>query len=248
MVAVKCLHNNNISKSNDNRQTGFSEIFNEVTSMCGLEHKHLIKLYGIVLNLNSIVMMVTEYAPYGSLQNYLRNVVKRNNVNIPVKQIYSYVYQIAVGMDYLERKRLVHRDLAARNILLYTLEHVKICDFGMTRSVHNFDDGSYPVSGEQKIPCAWYPPEAIRERRFSIKSDVWAFGVAVWEIFTCCEQPWPGMSAAQILNKIEVERARLSQPYLCSRNFYKFLLKCWSSEPDARPSFENLKSMIKGKM
>jgi activated CDC42 kinase 1 len=236
--------------SQRNRQNLLADVINEVTSMCGLDHKHLIKLYGIVLNsansLNSMLMMVTEYAPCGSLQDYLRK-SKSSEKNLPVKQLFSYVYQIANGMEYLENRKLIHRDLAARNILLFTLEHVKICDFGMTRSVKNYDSGFYTVNESQKIPCAWYPPESIREKLFSIKSDVWAFGVTTWEIFTIGDQPWTRMNAIEILNKIEYEGQRLPKPNLCSKNFYKIVLKCWSANPTDRPSFKDLEHMLQGK-
>lgn len=261
-MAVKCLHNNIVDNKSKNP---LGDILNEASSMCGLEHEHLIKLYGVLFNtnqqdLNTKLMMVTEYARYGSLQNYLRDHRKsHHSAYLPVKQLFSYVYQIACGMEYLESKKLVHRDLAARNILLYTLEHIKICDFGMTRSVKSSklndsrdndeddDDKMYAMNDLEKIPCAWYPPESIREHLFSIKSDVWAFGVCIWEIFTECEkQPWPGMNAFQILYKLEIEKARLEQPYLCSSSFYKLVLKCWSYSPSDRPTFRQLKNLIKG--
>lgn len=164
-VAVKCLHESLIETSN--QQQAFIDLVNEISCMCGLDHKNLIKLYGIVLNgshdpssinSSSTIMMVTELAPYGSLYNYLRKHYEARR-NLPLTRLYSYAYQVASGMFYLECKRLIHRDLAARNILLYTIEHVKICDFGMTRSVKN---GEYSMKESSKIPCAWYPPGSYK--------------------------------------------------------------------------------------
>ena len=119
---------------------------------------------------------------------------------------------------------------------------VKICDFGMTRNVRK--DGVYKMTETHKIPCAWYPPESIREKIFSHKSDVWMFAVTCWEIFTYGEHPWPNMSASEILNKIENEGKRLPIPNVCSKSVYSILSQCWSKDPDDRPSFQMLKKLL----
>ena len=167
-VAVKCLHNKNAntfsssdpkSPKTDCSDSSFIDLVNEVTCMCGLNHKNLIKLYGIVLNssqASSIVMMVTELAPHGSLLNFLRDVKeKQKKTHVALSLLYSYIFQVACGMEYLESKKLIHRDLAARNLLLVTVEHLKICDFGMTRSVEPFQNGQYTMKETHKIPAAW---------------------------------------------------------------------------------------------
>ncbi len=194
-VAVKFLH----SQSGDT-----SDLINEISCMCGLNHENLIRLYGICLDFkqqansrSSRIGMVTELAVHGSLHNYLKKVRKNKNI-LPVKKLYSYVYQIACGMEYLESVKLIHRDLACRNILLASSDLVKICDFGMTRNVRNECDGAYTMTETHKIPCAWYPPESIRHKMFSSKSDVWMFGVTGWEIFTLCDQPWPNMNPIDV--------------------------------------------------
>ena len=99
--------------------------------------------------------MVTELAPYGSLLAYLRDIKQNKKKNLSLALMYSYVFQVACGMEYLESKKLIHRDLAARNLLLFTLEQLKICDFGMTRSVESFQNGFYTMKETHKIPAAW---------------------------------------------------------------------------------------------
>ncbi|RNA39917.1 activated CDC42 kinase 1 [Brachionus plicatilis] len=243
-VAIKCLHENGLELDDSDKRQSIIDIVNEISCMCGLDHVNLTKLYGVIMNgsgdENSIISMVTELAPNGSLLKYLRQ--NRQLKNVPLTKLYSYIYQITDGMEYLEIKNLIHRDLAARNILLKSLDHVKICDFGMSRNAVN---GHYTMNENHKIPCAWYPPESIREKIFSIKSDVWAFGVTVWEIFSFGDQPWPNLTAAQIYQKIDTEGKRLSIPYMCSREFYKIINLCWSKKPDERPSFGILKKAIK---
>ena len=158
-VAVKCLHNSsNTNDTNSNGKDSFIDLVNEITCMCGLNHKNLIKLYGIVLNSsasNNIVMMVTELAPFGSLLNFLRDIKEKKKKSVALAQLYSYIFQVACGMEYLESKKLIHRDLAARNLLLFTVEQLKICDFGMTRNVEHFQNGLYTMKETHKIPAAW---------------------------------------------------------------------------------------------
>lgn len=100
----------------------------------------------------------------------------------------------------------------------------------MSKSLKN---GFYTSNDQEKIPCAWFPPESILEKLFSIKSDVWAFGVTMWEIFTFGERPWPNMSSEQVLDKIVT-----SIPYKCSKSFYKIMQNCWSHAPGNRPTFQ----------
>jgi hypothetical protein len=199
-VAVKQLHNDS------NNQHHLAELINEISCMYDLRHPNLIRLYGLVLDNNNSkghLMMVTELAPFGSLLKYLR-IKKEKNEFLQVYKLLSFCHQIASGMEYLELKKLIHMDLAARNILLFTEEQVKIGDFGMSRSVKNDDEGLYMMADHsKKIPCAWYPPESIENKIFSIKSDCWSFGITVWEIFTFGNIPWNKMNSSQVNKTIK---------------------------------------------
>ena len=101
------------------------------------------------------------------------------------------------------------------------------------------------MSENQKIPCAWYPPESIKHRLFSTKSDVWMFGVTIWELFTMGDHPWLNLTPSQILDAIDGQRKRLPMPHLCSKQFYSVLNECWSAEPSDRPSFKVLHQLIR---
>uniref|UniRef100_A0A1X7UNN9 Protein kinase domain-containing protein n=1 Tax=Amphimedon queenslandica TaxID=400682 RepID=A0A1X7UNN9_AMPQE len=145
--------------------------------------------------------------------------------------------ELLQGMAYLESKSLVHRDLAARNILVQSHLKVLITDFGLTRFIKP-DESHYEASGS-KLPVRWLPPESIQQRIFTHKTDVWSFGVTVWEILTFGESPFKGKSVFELLKLLE-KGDRLKQPKTCTLEFYKTLQNCWELEPEKRPSFEDL--------
>jgi activated CDC42 kinase 1 len=184
-VAVKFLRESLLNESKN-------DFLSEITYMCSLNNKNLTKLHGIVLT-TSQVIMVTELAPMGSLLNF----IKTNSENILLTILHSYSCQISAGMEYLESKKLIHRDLAVRNILLFTSDKIKICDFGMMRRLNDKNE-YFKIEANSKIPYAWYPPESLRKKIFSIKSDVWTFGVTLWEIYSFGERPWLNLKSNQV--------------------------------------------------
>nr|XP_026694587.1 activated CDC42 kinase 1 isoform X3 [Ciona intestinalis] len=231
-VAVKCLKQEML-----NDQSVFDDFVKEVNTMHMLDHPNLIRLYGIVIS--SPMKMVTELAQFGSLLDCLRKSSRHL-----LFTLCEYAVQIAVGMAYLEHKRFIHRDLAARNILLSSKEKVKIGDFGLMRALDKNDD-HYIMREKRKVPFAWCAPESLKLRQFSHASDVWMFGVTLWEIFTYGHEPWLSYNGAQILHKIEKENERLSQPDNCPDSFYIIMRKCWKLAPSERPSFAQIKEMTK---
>ncbi|XP_055486393.1 LOW QUALITY PROTEIN: activated CDC42 kinase 1-like [Leucoraja erinacea] len=241
-VAVKCLRPDVSSEAE-----ATSDFLQEVNAMYALNHPHLIHLYGVILN--HPMKMVTELAALGSLYDHLRCVTGAAGAagagrpGVPLALLWRYAVQVGEGMAYLEAQRFIHRDLAARNILLAALDTVKIADFGLTRSLAHADH--YVMQARRKIPFAWCAPESLKSGTFSHASDVWMYGVVLWELFTYCEEPWMGMYGREILHLIDREGKRLEQPADCPANIYNLALMCWAAAADNRPTFASLRPLLK---
>ncbi|XP_077598177.1 non-receptor tyrosine-protein kinase TNK1 [Stigmatopora nigra] len=232
-VAVKSLRN-----SMSRHPETLTDFLQEVTGMQSLDHPHIIRLYGVVLT--QPLKMVTELAPLGSLYDTLRS----RQFEYPLGRLWLFAGQIAAGMDYLESRRFIHRDLAARNVLLASRDTVKLADFGLMRGLSR-DADHYVMSPHRRIPFAWCAPESLRVGSFSHSSDVWMFGVTLWEMFTYCEEPWFGLSGRQILWRVEREGERLEKPPDCPKEMYAIMRKCWACNPSERPNFARLMAMVK---
>uniref|UniRef100_A0A915PE56 non-specific protein-tyrosine kinase n=1 Tax=Setaria digitata TaxID=48799 RepID=A0A915PE56_9BILA len=229
-VAVKILR--------DSTPEIIEDLQREVTNMQKLQHPNLIQLYGIIFS--NPAMMIVEFCDGGALIDRLRSTQKPV---ILVSMLVDYAQQIAKGMAYLESKNCVHRDLAARNVLLTNYERVvKICDFGLMRVLEN-NERLYVMSTQKKVPFAWCPPESLRFRQFSHASDVWSFGVTLWELFSYGEEPWVGLRGAEVLTKLEAGE-RLPKPRRCSDELYDFISTCWSLQANLRPKFSLLKGIL----
>ncbi|XP_067117900.1 non-receptor tyrosine-protein kinase TNK1 [Osmerus mordax] len=231
-VAVKSL------RSSLSRQTDtLTDFLQEVTTMQSLDHSNIIRLYGVVLT--QPLKMVTELANLGSLYDTLRS----RQYEYPLVRLWLFATQIAAGMEYLEGRRFIHRDLAARNVLLASREMVKIGDFGLMRGLSQEKD-HYVMKAHRRIPFAWCAPESLRVGSFSHASDVWMFGITLWEMFTYCEEPWLGMSGRQILWRVEREGERLERPPDCPQELYSVMRKCWACTATDRPTFSDLVTLV----
>lgn len=207
------------------------EILEEAYIMASVEHPNLLKLLAVCMT--SQIMLVTQLMPLGCLLDYVRN----NKDKIGSKPLLNWCTQIAKGMAHLEEKRLVHRDLAARNVLVQTPGCVKITDFGLAKLLDANED-EYKAAGG-KMPIKWLALECIQHRRFTHKSDVWAFGVTVWELLTYGGRPYDNVPAREVPDLLE-KGERLPQPAICTIDVYMIMLKCWMLDAESRPKFKEL--------
>ncbi len=223
-VAIKVL--NPGTTPNENKG-----ILEEAYIMASVDHPNLLQLLAVCMK--SQMMLVTQLMPLGCLLDYVRN----NKSKIGSKPLLNWSLQIARGMEYLEDHRLVHRDLAARNVLVQSPDRVKITDFGLARLL-DVNEDEYKADGG-KMPIKWLALECIQHRTFTHKSDVWAFGVTVWELLTYGAKPYNNIQAREVPDLLE-KGERLVQPEICTLGVYMILIKCWQADADARPSFANL--------
>ncbi|XP_019623600.1 PREDICTED: ack-related non-receptor tyrosine kinase-like [Branchiostoma belcheri] len=229
-VALKCL-------SKEQIQAGQSDFLKEASIMHSLDHESLVRLYGVVLDYDNSFMLVTELAPLRSLLECLKEPSLRPN--FPVITLCEFALQVAKGMKYLEDNRLIHRDLAARNILVFSRDKVKISDFGLSRALgvgKDYYQTNFNVN--LKLPLAWCAPESINYLKFTSASDVWGFGVTLWEMFCYGFQPWAALTGAQILEAVDAPNCqRLEKPDFCPEKYYELMRQCWEHEPAKRPKF-----------
>ncbi|KAK4886423.1 hypothetical protein RN001_002694 [Aquatica leii] len=229
-VAVKMMKEGTMSED---------DFIEEAKVMTKLQHTNLVQLYG-VCSKNRPIFIVTEYMRHGSLLNYLR----RHEQSLTSNQglLLDMCIQVCKGMAYLERHNYIHRDLAARNCLVGSENIVKVADFGLARYVL---DDQYTSSGGSKFPIKWAPPEVLNYTRFSSKSDVWAYGVLMWEVFTCGKMPYGRLKNSEVVEKVQ-KGLILEKPKTCYKEVYDVMRKCWSQLPENRPSFRVLKEQLIG--
>uniref|UniRef100_A0A6Q2YCX5 Receptor protein-tyrosine kinase n=1 Tax=Esox lucius TaxID=8010 RepID=A0A6Q2YCX5_ESOLU len=223
-VAIKVLREATSPKAN-------REILDEAYVMASVEHPHVCRLLGICLT--STVQLITQMMPFGCLLDY----VKENKDHIGSQCLLNWCVQIAKGMNYLEERHLVHRDLAARNVLVKTPHHVKITDFGLAKLL-TANEKEYHADGG-KVPIKWMALESILHWTYTHQSDVWSYGVTVWELMTFGSKPYDGIPATEIAGVLE-RGERLSQPPICTIDVYMIMVKCWMIDADSRPRFREL--------
>ncbi|XP_072392187.1 vascular endothelial growth factor receptor 1-like [Diabrotica undecimpunctata] len=167
---------------------------------------------------------------------------KGNIHPISTKDLIAYAFQVARGMEYLASRKVLHGDLAARNILLSDENIVKICDFGLAKSMYKNDN--YKKCGNTPLPVKWMAIESIRDRVFSTQSDVWSYGIVLWELFSLGKTPYPGMEADEKLYYKLLDGYRLESPEYSPKEVYQVMTECWLAKPVERPSFTKLAERI----
>uniref|UniRef100_A0A5K3EWG1 Tyrosine-protein kinase n=1 Tax=Mesocestoides corti TaxID=53468 RepID=A0A5K3EWG1_MESCO len=210
----------------------------EASIMKNLQHKNLVRLLGVCTR-EPPYYIVTEYMPHGNLLNYLR---QRSPGELTPPVLLYMAVQIASGMAYLEANNFIHRDLAARNCLVGEQHTIKVADFGLARYMRLHED-TYTARNGAKFPIKWTAPEGLAYFRFSSKSDVWAFGVVLWELATYGLSPYPGVELHGVYQLLE-KGYRMQRPHGCPEPVYNIMLRCWSWEAADRPSFAEVRAEL----
>nr|XP_015210990.1 PREDICTED: tyrosine-protein kinase JAK1 isoform X1 [Lepisosteus oculatus] len=247
LVAVKSLKPENKDEQDTN-------LHREIDILKSLYHENIVKYKGICREEGRTTKLIMEYLPAGSLKEYL----PRNKQKTDLKKLLKYAVQICQGMDYLGSRNYIHRDLAARNVLVENENTVKIGDFGLTKTIKD-NEGYYTVKDDLDSPVFWYAPECLVHCKFYIASDVWSFGVTMYELLTYCESecspmtmflkmigPAQGQMTVTRLVKVLEDGKRLPCPANCPEMVYMQMKKCWEHAPEKRIEFKGLIEVFEG--
>ena len=252
MVAVKTLR--------EETYEALENFVSEAKTMFGLDHPHILKIHAVCMK-EVPYYLVFEYMDKGDLAHFLQEnasssqkrknpiVVHEHTVSslsnnppqLSCEQLADMCRQIASGMDYLSKKNHIHRDLACRNCLVSSPLNIKIGDFGMSQKLYTCD--YYRVNGNAVLPIRWMSPEAVVCGKFTNQSDVWSFGVVMWEVWSFAMQPYYGLTNEEVIQLVR-EGNHLEVPEDCPEMIYEIMTKCWSMDPTCRPSFSELHDML----
>lgn len=236
-VAVKTLKENASQKVQQDFQR-------EAELMADLQHPNIVCLVGVVTRQEPMCLLF-EYMEHGDLHEYLiaHSPARADSINqtLEFADFLHICRQIAAGMEFLVAHHYVHRDLAARNVLVGENTTVKISDFGLSRDIYSSD--YYRVQAKSLLPVRWMPPEAILYGKFTAESDVWSFGVVMWEVFSYGCQPYYGYSNQEVTEMIRA-RQLLPCPEECPSHVYSMMVECWHEVSARRPSFSELHNRL----
>ncbi|XP_012709553.2 tyrosine-protein kinase SRK2 [Fundulus heteroclitus] len=212
-----------------------AEFLGEAQLMKRLRHPKLIQLYA-VCTMEDPFYIITELMRHGSLLEYLR---KDKGLTLRISDQIEMAAQVASGMAYLEQQNYIHRDLAARNVLVGDNNICKVADFGLARVFMKENENVYEAKEGSKFPVKWTAPEAINDNKFTIKSDVWSFGILLYEIMTFGQMPYPTMTNMQVVQWL-AKGKRMDCPPNCPKQLYDIMSECWKENEQERPTFDTL--------
>nr|XP_030124533.3 tyrosine-protein kinase Mer isoform X1 [Taeniopygia guttata] len=239
-VAVKTMKLDNFS------QREIEEFLSEAACMKDFDHPNVIKLLGVCIELSSLQvpkpMVILPFMKYGDLHSFLlRSRLEMAPQFVPLQTLVKFMVDIALGMEYLSNRNFLHRDLAARNCMLRDDMTVCVADFGLSKKIYS---GDYYRQGRiAKMPVKWIALESLADRVYTTKSDVWAFGVTMWEIATRGMTPYPGVQNHEIYEYL-FHGQRLKKPEDCLDELYEIMSECWRANPATRPTFSQLKVQL----
>ncbi|CAG5863740.1 unnamed protein product [Menidia menidia] len=229
-VAIKVL-------KSENEKIVKEEMMREAEIMYQLSNPFIVRMLGLCNAEN--LMLVMEMAAVGPLNKFLSS----NKDTVTVENIVNLMHQVSMGMKYLEEKNFVHRDLAARNVLLVNQQFAKISDFGLSKAL-GADDNYYKARTAGKWPLKWYAPECLNFHKFSSKSDVWSFGITMWEAFSYGGKPYKKMKGPEVIRFIESGN-RMECPAICPERMYAVMKECWTYKHEDRPDFKKVEESMR---
>jgi len=226
-VAMKLLHDS---------QT--QEFMDEALLLRTHSHPNVVQFLGVYKSPKGELFIVTEFMDGGSLLDFVIN----NGHELTNQDFLAIAKKIASGMTYLSRNSIVHRDLSCRNCLVNASKVVKVSDFGLSRTTE-----TYYKTESRKMPYKWSAPECILYGKFSTASDVWSYGIVLWELFSLGVQPYPDMNNKEVITEVCEKNYRMPIPKKCPEAMYQLMLDCWNTDAHKRPNFaeifERLSSM-----
>uniref|UniRef100_A0AAR2J819 Tyrosine-protein kinase receptor TYRO3 n=1 Tax=Pygocentrus nattereri TaxID=42514 RepID=A0AAR2J819_PYGNA len=242
-VAVKVL------KTDINSSSDIEQCLKEAAYMKDFHHPNVIQLIGVSLHRRPqqrlpIPMVILPFMKHGDLHTFLlMSRLGDNPFTLSLQMLVQFMLDIARGMEYLSSKNIIHRDLAARNCMLNENMTVCVADFGLSKKIYSGD--YYRQGSVSKLPVKWIALESLADNVYTTQSDVWAFGVTMWEIMARGQTPYPGVENSEIYEYL-IKGERLKQPPDCPDDIYEIMHSCWSPVPKCRPSFQHLIAQLEG--